>query len=200
MIIYPIKNFNLLFVFKKNKRFTTRLSIFLCLAFLNLTVGCSYYNVRHVSTPPENMGAQIEELNINLNYIVVHSGEIIWHLSEVKIDIDNGLISGNAQYLDPEHHYQNKRELKRVHNYHKSKQSPLNELHLYLDSIAMPKVGHEISIPISKINNVSVNDKNTTRIVGVVMASVGVLCVLGLIVFAIEWSEPEYNFDPIPIK
>ena len=128
------------------------------------------------------MGAQIEELNINLNYIVVHSGEIIWHLSEVKIDIDNGLISGNAQYLDPEHHYQNKRELKRVHNYHKSKQSPLNELHLYLDSIAMPKVGHEISIPISKIKTVSVNDKNTERTITDMIVTAGVLGIIVAII------------------
>ncbi len=159
----PYRKFNPLFIFKKNKRFTTHLSMFLTLAFLHLIVGCSYYTVRNVSTTPVNIPTQIEELNQSHDYIIIHSGDEIWYLGNALIDTDNKLISGIVLYDDYIHDFQNERKVGRTYQYNKSNQSPLNELHFYLDSIAIPEAGYEISIPISKIKTVSVNDKNTLR-------------------------------------
>ena len=182
MIIYPIKNFNPLSFFKKDKKFTKHISMFLTLAFLHLVIGCSYYNVRHVSTPPSDLAIHIEELVKSHDYIIIHSGEEIWHLGNAFIDSDNNLISGIIHYGDYSHDFRNIRKIGRAYSYNKSKESPLNELHLYLDSIAITKVGHEISIPISKIKTVSVNDKNTERTITDMIVTAGVLGIIVAII------------------
>ena len=49
--------------FHKNKRFTSNLSIILILAFLNLTVSCSYYKTKNVETSPATIAEQIKNFN-----------------------------------------------------------------------------------------------------------------------------------------
>ena len=75
--------------FGKHKRFTSFLSMFLTLAFLHLNVGCSYYNVRNVTTSPETMYGQIEEFNKTQQYAVMHSGLNTWHLDNLVLNEDN---------------------------------------------------------------------------------------------------------------
>ncbi|MBD0849483.1 hypothetical protein [Maribacter arenosus] len=183
------KNYPLSF-FGKNKRFTSFLSMLLTLAFLNLNVGCSYYNVRNVTTSSETMYGQIEEFNKSQQYAVMHSGLNTWHLNNLVLNEDNQTISGTAQKIESTHTPLKPRDSKRVHRYTR-KQSPLNEVHFYINRTNTPDYGAQVTIPFSEISSISVNDKNTGRsVVNVVMGTIGVIAGIFIIILATKSSCP----------
>ena len=176
--------------FGKHKRFTSFLSMFLTLAFLHLNVGCSYYNVRNVTTSPETMYGQIEEFNKTQQYAVMHSGLNTWHLDNLVLNEDNKTISGTAQMVDSTHTPLKSRDSKRVHRY-TGKQSPLNEVHFYINRTNTPEYGAQVTIPFSEISSISVNDKNTGRsVVNVVVGTIGVIAGIFIIILATKSSCP----------
>ena len=182
--------FCFLSIFKKNKHLTSFLSLLLTVLFLNLTIGCSYYNVRSVTTSPETMANQIAEFNKMQQYAVIHSGTNIWHLNNLVLNEDNKTISGIAQKVESNHIPLKPRDSKRVHRYDKNK-TPLNEVHFYTDSINIPQYGSEITIPFSEISSISVNDKNSGRsIANVFLGTIGVIAVILIIVAATKSSCP----------
>ena len=176
--------------FGKHRKFTSFLSMLVTLAFLNLNVGWSYYNVRNVTTSTETMYGQIEEFNMSQQYAVMHSGTTTWHLNNLVLNEDNKTISGTAQMVDSTHTPLKPRDSKRVHRY-TDEQSPLNEVHFYIDPAHTPNYGVEITIPFSEINSISVNDKNTGRsVVNIVMGTIGVIAGIFIIILATKSSCP----------
>ncbi len=186
------QNFRPLLFFIKNKKITSFLSLFLTLAFLNLIISCSYYNVRSVTTSSETMSSQIDEFNKTQKYAVMHSGPNTWHLNNLVLNEDNKTISGMVQAVDPNHIPRKPRELKRVHRYSKSaKETPLNEVHFYISTNNIPDFGSQITIPFSEINSISVNDKNSGRsIANAFLGTLGVIAVISIIVLATKSSCP----------
>ena len=179
-----------LLFFKKNKKLTSFLSLVLTLSFLNLLTGCSYYNVRGLTTSSETMASQIDEFNTTQKYAVIHSGVTTWHLNNLVLNEDNKTISGTAQIIDLNHVPLKPRDSKRVHRY-TSKQTPLNEVHFYTNSTDAPVFGSEITIPFSDINSMSVNDKNTGRsIANVFFGTIGVIAGIFIIILATKSSCP----------
>jgi uncharacterized protein YqkB len=176
--------------FIKNRKFASFLSVFLTLLFLNLVIGCSYYNVKSVTTSPETMADQIAEFNKTQQYAIIHSGNNIWNLNNIVLNEDNKTISGTAQMVESNHIPLKPRDSKRVHRYD-NKKTPLNEVHFYTNSINTPQYGDEITIPFSEITSISVNDKNTGRsIANVFLGTIGVIAVLLIIVAATKSSCP----------
>lgn len=184
------QNFRPLLFFIKNKKITSFLSLFLTLAFLNLIISCSYYNVRSVTTSSETMSSQIDEFNKTQKYAVMHSGPNTWHLNNLVLNEDNKTISGMVQAVDPNHIPRQTRELKRVHRY-SSKETPLNEVHFYISTNNIPDFGSQITIPFSEINSISVNDKNSGRsIANAFLGTIGVIAGIFIIILATKSSCP----------
>ena len=183
------QKFRPLFFFANNKKGSSFLSILLVISFLNLIIGCSYYNVRDVTTTPENVAQKVQDFNVTQKYGIVHSGTDIWHLSNLIINEDDKTISGVVQSLNELHVLSNRD--KRVHKYDKSKNEPLNEVHFILENNMDSKIGDKVNIPFSNIKYISVNDKNTGRsIANVFFGTIGVLAVIAIIVVATKSSCP----------
>ncbi len=184
------QKFRPLYFFLKNKKFSSFLSLFLTLLFLNLIIGCSYYNVRDVTTSPETMSSQIDDFSKAQNYVVIHSGQTIWHLNNLVLNEENKTISGNVQQISNNHIPFKPREKKRVHRYD-SKQTPLNEVHFFVNNNSIPDFGTKTTIPFSEIYTISVNDKNNGQtVVNIVLGTIGVLAVITIIIALTKSSCP----------
>ena len=183
------QKFRPLFFFVNNKKVTSFLSMLLVFSFLNLIISCSYYNVRDVTTTPENVAQKVQDFNMTQKYAIVHSGADIWHLSNLIINEDNKTISGEVQSLNQLHVLSNRD--KRVHSYNKSKNEPLNEVHFILENNMESEIGAQVIIPFSNIKYISVNHKNTGRsIANVFFGTIGVLAVIAIIIVATKSSCP----------
>ncbi len=177
--------------FFKHRRITTVLAWFLSVAILNMSVSCSYYNVKNVPTTQENISSTIKGFNNTEKYVIIHSNNMLWHLSDMIINEDTQTMSGTINPVNVMHNYSEPRENKRVHKYNKSKSSPLNEVHFYLKTSNVFQTNVAVNIPLSDINYISVNDKNTGRAVAsVLLGTVGTLFVALLIVAATKSSCP----------
>lgn len=184
------QNFLTLQWFIKNHKRTSCFSILIVILFLNSTIGCSYYNVRNISTTPETMSSQLEEFNQSQKYVVIHSGPNMWHLNDFVVNEDNQTLSGSVEMIAEEHIPLKSRDKKRVHRY-TINQTPLNEVHFYVTTSNIPDYGSKISIPFSEITNISVNDKNTGRsIANAFVGTIGILAGIFIIALALKGSCP----------
>lgn len=173
------------------RRTTKVVSTALSLAILNLAISCSYYTVRDVPTTKESISQQVKTFNETDKYVIIHSSTSTWHLKNMVIDEDNQTISGTIEILGLEHQYKKPRESKRVHRYDKNKTMPFNEVHFYLKEPIDLTANSPVTIPLSDIASISVNDTNTGRAVAnVVLGTVGALFVVLLIVAATKSSCP----------
>lgn len=176
--------------FVKNKKTASFLSVFLTLIFLNLVIGCSYYNVKSVTTSSETIASQIQEFANTQKYVVIHSGPDTWHLGNIKVNETDKTISGIVQQLDTNHIPKTIRETKRTHRYNGDKEV-LNEVHFYISSNVTRNYGEPTTISISEINSISVNDKNTGRtVLNVFGGVVGVLALVAIIAILTKSSCP----------
>lgn len=179
-----------LLFFKKNKKLTSFLSLVLTLSFLNLLTGCSYYNVRSLQTSPETLASQLDEFSENQNYVVIHSGQEIWHLSSLEVNEQEKTMSGIVQEIGVSHIPKKPREKKTTHRYSGNKEV-LNEVHFYISTKNVASYGTKTTIPFSEINSISVNDKNTGRTVAnILLGTVGVITAIFIVVLLTKSSCP----------
>ncbi|WP_157503256.1 hypothetical protein [Mangrovimonas xylaniphaga] len=166
------------------------MSLISTIAFLNLIIGCSYYNVRDIATTPDTISNEIANFSRTYNYIVIHTKGHIWHLNDFSLNEENGTISGISAPLLESHVSLKPRENKRVHRY-SNDQSPFNELHFYVDYTEAPQFGTEVSFPFSDITSISVNDKNTGRTTANILGgTVAVIALVAVIVALTKSSCP----------
>lgn len=176
-------------IFLKNKKLKAFFSLFLTVSFLNLILGCTYYNVKEVTTTPDTITKQIDEFVKTQKYVVIHSGIDIWNLNDLKVNENENTISGIVRPLDLKHVSKKPREIKRTHRY--NNKEVLNEVHFYISSKSKHNYGDRVTIPFSEINSISVNDKNTGKtIINVVGSVIGVLVVILIIVALTKSSCP----------
>jgi hypothetical protein len=176
--------------FIKNRKFASFLSVFLTLLFLNLVIGCSYYNVRSVTTSSETIAVQIDEFVKNQKYVIIHSGPVTWHLSNLEVNEGEKTMSGTIQQVESKHISKKARETKRTHQYSGDKEV-LNEVHFYISTNTTRNYGTFTTIPFSEINSISVNDKNTGKtVLNVVGGVVGVISLVAIIVLLTKSSCP----------
>jgi len=176
--------------FITHKRFSSFLSMLLILAFLNLITGCSYYNVKSVTTTPETIASNIDNFAKAHKYVVIHSGMDIWHLSNLIVNEQQKTMSGIAERLEVTHISKKPRESKTTHRYNGSKEV-LNEVHFYISTQSTVNYGERITIPFAEINSISINDKNNGRTaVTVLLGTIGVLAVIAIIYALTKSSCP----------
>jgi len=185
------KKNNPLKVFRANNQLNKCFTILLTITFLNLTISCSYYNVKDIASSPEEIANQIKDFNAIQGYAIIHSGEHIWHLDKLILNEDDKTISGVTQLLQEEHKSKKQRASKRVHRYKKQKQQPFNELHFNLTPNILPNFGEEVTIPFSDIASLSINDKNSGRsVLNVIVGTIGIIVATSLIYAALKSSCP----------
>lgn len=190
MKTFSKQNFRPLLFFTANQKFTSFLSIILSLAFLNLVTSCSYYNVRSLTTTQKTLAGQLDEFVQTQQYVVIHSGQDIWHLSNLEVNEQEKTMSGLVKEIDAKHISKKPRETKTTHRYTGGKEV-LNEVHFYISTNSNRNYGDQTIIPFSEINSISVNDKNTGRtVVNVLLGTVGVITALFIIVLLTKSSCP----------
>ncbi len=185
------KNCSMMHFFYKQKMLSKGLAWMLTIAILNLSVSCSYFNVRSVPTTKENISTQVKAFNESQKYVIIHSNDISWNLDNMVINEENQTISGIILPVNDRHQYKKINRNKRVHSYNKGKSEPLNEVHFKLKTSIGFQPNASVSIPLSDIASISVNDKNTGRtIANIVLTTVGTIFILTLIVLATKSSCP----------
>ncbi len=189
-IIFLKEHRNPFRILKWKSKLRSYIAISLSLAVLNLTIGCSYYNTKPVTTTPETLGKHIEDFNEAGKYATVHSGDTMFHLDNIVIDADNQTVSGIARVLNSKHNY-SKILKERGNRYKHSQQDPMNEIHLYLDIPLSHTVDETVTIPLVNISSLSINKPNTGRsVVNVIMGTVGILAGLTILAVALKSSCP----------
>ena len=187
---HSTKKFSSFYCLIKNKRIASFLSVFLTLSFLNLVIGCSYYNVRSLTTTQDTIASQITEFSKNQNYVIIHSGQEIWNLSNLVINENEKSISGVKKEVSELHIPKKPREIKRTHRYSGSKEV-LNEVHFYISSRASHPYGEQATIKFEEINSISVNDKNTGKtVLNIAVGVVGTLALVAIIALLTKSSCP----------
>ncbi|WP_242206474.1 hypothetical protein [Aestuariivivens insulae] len=189
------------------------ISTFLILTILCFSISCSYYNVRNVATTQEEISTGVNEFNKADKYVILHFDALQWHISDMVISEDDQTIKGTLKPVSKEHQFVGKktinrtkkskksndtlsqnlstRDSKRTHRYNPKKLQPLNEVHFYLKNNYNYENYQMVSIPLSEINRISVNDKNTGRAVAnVLLGTVGTIFVAALLYAALKSSCP----------
>lgn len=176
---------------KRNRKLHLVLSVLLTLAFLNLTVGCSYYKASEMTTSKEEYIAKINRINELNQYAIVHSDGQMWHLRDVNLDINTETLNGTIAPLSDRHTYKKPRKTKGANRYNTEKQSPLDEIHFQVTSKITPDYGSSVSIPFDSIKSISLNKRDGgTEVAYFFLGTVGVLVGAFLIILATKSSCP----------
>ena len=198
-VIHSTRNIFILYIMKTARfilqalqphNFNRRRIPLLILLLLFLVIcGCSYYKVK--KTPlNEPAGVQIEKLEPEEKYVILHSGNQIMHLDQVTIDGDKNELRGFLTTLNSEHRAIRPRNNK-TYRYNSGEKDPLNEVHFYTSERMNLKMGEEVSIPFTMLDSVSVNKPNVGRsILNVAGVAVGALAVTYIIILATKSSCP----------
>lgn len=177
--------------FHKNKKVLTTVSCLLAIAIINLSISCSYYTVKKVTTTQENISNTVKKFNQSEKYVIIHSNDLSWHLNNMVINEDDQTISGSILSINTQHQYKKPRESKRVHKYNAQETSPLSEVHFYLNTSVDYPINSSVNISLKDVSSISVNDKNTGRaIANVALTTVGAIFVVAIIVAATKSSCP----------
>ncbi len=177
--------------FRNHHRLSVFISVLLSIALINLTLSCSYYKVKEVTSDQAEMAKTIDDFNKMGRYAVMHSGTHSWHLTKLTINEDKQLLSGEAMEISPEHTYKKKRKSS-GNRYKKNEQRPMDEIHFQLlPGTPIPELGQTVEIPFSRISSISINKSDTgTEIAVFALGTVGVLAGIFLIILATKSSCP----------
>lgn len=177
----------------KSSRKTTRVfSVILSLLIVNLFSGCTYFKVKDVTKDEQKSQISwLQEFNQAQKFIVLHQPGISLHLKNAYLDGTNYELKGIPSELPPEHTYKDTPEIGKGYRYKKQTQSPLNEVHLYIDNKINMSPGQALSIPIASIEKIGYSEKDVVRGVANVFGIViGTLALATVIVALTKSSCP----------
>ena len=182
---------------KSSERTNRALSVVLSLLIVNLFQGCSYYQVKGVPEDAQKSElAWLQEFNQADKYIILHQGGVSLHLQNAQIDASNYELRGYATELPPEHTYKHPAKIGSGQRYKKQVQSPLNEVHLFLNDQTRIAPGQSLSIPVASIEKIGYSDKDAVRSVfNVVGIAIGTLAIITVIVALTKSSCPFVYVD-----
>ncbi len=177
---------------KSSKKTTRVFSVLLSLLIVNLFTGCSYYKVKGVGQDDQKSQVTwLQEFNQAQKYIVLHQAGVSLHLQNAQIDPATYELRGVPVALAPEHTYKRTPEVGRGYRYKRQQQSPLNEVHLYLDNQTALIQGSPVGIPISSIQKIGTTEKDVARgVLSGVGIVVGTLALVAIIAVLTKSSCP----------
>ena len=183
--------FNPLMVFKKHHPINSLLSVILALAVINLSTSCSYYKVKDLTTSQEEINKQITNFNEREYYAIIHSGNELFHLRNIKIDKEQNVLSGTRESLNPKHQYKKPRKEFGPNRFKTKIQDPISEIHIKLNTEISPEIGAVTSIPFNDIHSISLNKRDgATEFATILLGIVGVIGGIFLIILATKSSCP----------
>ncbi|MBP2282948.1 hypothetical protein H4V97_001266 [Flavobacterium sp. CG_23.5] len=179
-------DFSLMFVIRKRSKIISVIMIF---AFLNLTVGCTFYKTKQIPTNSDNFVNKYRSINKNDRYVIIHSGSDTWHLNNVVLNEDKKEITGSLQELNEYHKllsYKGKKISKQSY-----KSSKAFELHFYTKENLDKNTTSEVIIPFSNIEKMEAyvpdTGKKVLSILGFTFAG---LALVGILVAVLKSSCP----------
>lgn len=178
--------------FRRCKRLSKLLSISLSFCLLCLFNGCSYYRVEPI-TPESNqdMREKIAAFNEADKYIILHHNGSSYHLKDASIKSDSLILEGSVENLSVGHLPKKYPQNGRTYRYYSKKTTPLNEVHIYLDSPGQPEIGKPIRIKMSEISSVGMSEANHGRtFANIFFSAVATFFVINLIALALKSSCP----------
>lgn len=166
-------------------------NILVLFIFISLIDGCSYYRATELPTDSSNFGSQYNSIVKNDRYVIIHSGDKIWHLKNLVVNENTKEITASITTVDSSHTLFPLKANKESRVYNKSKAKKTLEIHFYTNEILTQNANPEITIPFSKINKIEVYEPDTFRtILSVLGFTVAGLAVVGIIVAATKSSCP----------
>jgi hypothetical protein len=183
--------FRPLYFFQEHKRIKSGLSVFLAIAFLNLTTGCSYYRVKKM--PPQDhkeTARQIQAFNAADKYIILHKNNASLHLADPIVNEDNLELSGTVTLLADGHTANRIIETGKSYRYKQYETTPLNEVHIFLMEGEPLSLGGT-AIPINDIQKIGiVNNDGGMTFINAALGTIGVLVVIMVIAALLKSSCP----------
>jgi len=167
------------------------ISFLLLIAFLNLVVGCSYYKIKSIDANSMSSKINPETQEGKAKYIIIHSGNEKWHLSDVTFNDDTKEVSGTLDRFDESHNLYEPKPNKHGSRYKINKVDKSTEVHIYTDKALSTSFSSKITIPYSEISKIELYDNDSGRaILSAVGVTLGVIVVIVLIIFATKSSCP----------
>ena len=179
--------------FLKSSQRTIRVfSVLLSVLIVNLFSGCSYYRVKDVSTAGQKSHvAWLQEFNDAQKLIVLHQPGVSLQLQNAQIDESSYELKGIPVVLPAEHTYKRTPEIGRGYRYKRQSQSPLNEVHLYIDNQITLTPGTPLSLPIASVQKIGYSENDAARsVLSGVGIVVGTLALILIIVMLTKSSCP----------
>ena len=178
-------------LFKKHKKVTSYICVFLALCTLNLTTSCSYYKVKRLDTSTKSISDHVKAFNQQEKYVIINTPKNSWHLNNVVLNEDDMSLSGMLSYLSSEHITTNNRIEDKTYRYKRDEIQPLNDVHFNLILDLDASEGDLITIPFSNIKSISINQRNSGKaIVNVLGVTIGSLLFVAAIVALTKSSCP----------
>ena len=178
-------------ILKKNHPFNSFLSIVLALAVINLSISCSYYKVKDLTTSQEVFEKKLNDFNQIGHYAILHSGDELYHLDNISIDQERNILNGTVNALSVQHVYKKERSEKHSNRFKPKKQDPISEIHITLKDDISPVIGTNIEISLSDIYSVSINKRDSLlEFATVILGVAGVIGGVFLIILATKSSCP----------
>lgn len=166
---------------KKLKPFT----YFIVAAFLNLTIGCSYYKVRSLPAKEDNFSSAYKYTSEKpKKYVILHfeGGEV--NLDKIVLDDVKKEITAVPNGIDNSHLLYPLKKGKTSARFDRSKSKKHYEIHFYADK-KIDVTPDVITIPFSDISKVEVYELNHGRIAlsatGITLASLALVFILILL-------------------
>jgi hypothetical protein len=167
------------------------ISIITLFAFLNLSISCSYYKAKRIQTNSDNFSSQYNSIDKRERYVIIHSGNEIWHLNNLTLNEDKKEMTASLTDVDPSHTLYPLKENKRSRGYNKSKSRKTFEIHFYTNKNISKSATHEIIIPFADINKIEVYEPDSGKtVLSVLGFTVASLAVIAIIVAATKSSCP----------
>lgn len=168
------------------------IAILTLFAFLNLCVGCSYYKTRPLTTTSDNFADQYKSINKKQRYVIIHSGNNIWHLNNLIVNEDKKEMTATLLEVAPAHLLYPLKENIKSRSYKKSKSfGKTLEIHFYTNENIIGNSYSEVVIPFSNINRIEVYEPDSGKaILSVLGFTVSTLALIAIIIAATKSSCP----------
>lgn len=162
------------------------------LAFLNMCIGCSYYKAKSIKTNSDTFASKYNSIKKTDRYLIIHSGNQIWHLINMTINEDQKEITGSLLLVNDTHALYPLKENQKSRHYNKSKASGKTlEIHFYTNESINTSSTSQVVIPFSNIKEIKVYQPDTgKKILSIVGFTVATLAVIAIIIVATKSSCP----------
>lgn len=179
------------FNLRKNNRLLSFISVVVLVAYVNMTISCSYFKVNTLD--PLSTESVVSQLQKKGKYIIIHYQNSAWHLANTSLNDGTKELRGNLETLSAKHKYYLKaKKGGKANRYKHAKKAdrPIYEVHIYVDQNPQTS-SPEVSIPFAMMNKIEVYDQHTGATILSVLGTIAIVGgLLAIIIIATKSSCP----------